>query len=195
MQPTARAVLDAFIAEARTIWSQPADMGERAARVLPLMRELVAHPTIRETVKGWPSTEGRGNLLLYTDPDHDFVINAVVRDPGRKGGVHDHADAWVLYGLVEGVETLERWRRVDDGSMPGFAKVELESATKGVAGHVDVVSPNDIHAELGGPDRSVAIIFRTVRLVGRVLQNGYDPVANTVVQRPGPNQIPFEIAA
>jgi hypothetical protein len=60
---------------------------------------------------------------------------------------------------------------------------------------VDVVSPNDIHAELGGPDRSVAIIFRSVRLVGRVLQNGYDPVTNKVVQRSGPRQVPFEIAA
>lgn len=195
METTARAVFDAFIAQAREVWSQPADMGERAARVLPLMQTLVSHPSIRAAVKDWPSTEGLGNLLLYTDPDYDFVVNAVVRDPGRKGSVHDHADAWVLYGLVEGVETLERWRRLDDGSVPGYARVELASASQGVAGHVDVVSPNDIHAELGGPDRSVAIIFRSVRLVGRVLQNGYDPVANTVTQRHGPNQVPFEIAA
>src|SRR5262249_44710235 len=31
----------------------------------------------------WPSTEGYKNLLLYVDPDHHFVINAVVRAPGR----------------------------------------------------------------------------------------------------------------
>jgi hypothetical protein len=41
----------------------------------------------------------------------------------------------------------------------------------------------------------VAIIFRSVRLVGRVLQNGYDPGTSKVIQRSGPNQMPFEIAA
>ena len=195
MGNSARAVFDDFIVEARKVWGPEAPMGERVSQILPLMQGLVGHPAIREAVKAWPSTEGLGNLLLYTDPDFDFVVNAVVRDPGRKGGVHDHADAWVLYGLVEGTETLERWRRLDDGSVPGYAKVELESASRGLPGHVDVVSPNDIHAELGGPDRSVAIIFRSVRLVGRVLQNGYDPVTNKVVQRSGPKQVPFEIAA
>ncbi len=195
MGHSARAVLEDFIAEARKVWGLQTPMSERVSQILPLMQGLVANPAIREAVKSWPSTEGVGNLLLYTDPDYDFVVNAVVRDPGRKGSVHDHADAWVLYGLVEGTETLERWRRLDDGSVPGYAKVELESASRGVAGHVDVVSPNDIHAELGGPDRSVAIIFRSVRFVGRVLQNGYDPATNTVIQRSGPKQVPFEIAA
>ena len=195
MGQCARAVFDDFIAEARKVWGLQTPMSERVSQILPLMQGLVANPAIREAVQSWPSTEGVGNLLLYTDPDYDFVVNAVVRDPGRKGSVHDHADAWVLYGLVEGTETLERWRRLDDGSVPGYARVELESASRGVAGHVDVVSPNDIHAELGGPDRSVAIIFRSVRLVGRVLQNGYDPATNTVIQRSGPKQVPFEIAA
>ena len=195
MGNAARAVFDDFIVEARKVWGPQAPMNERVAKILPLMQGLVAHPAIRDAVKSWPSTEGVGNLLLYTDPDFDFVVNAVVRDPGRKGGVHDHADAWVLYGLVEGAETLQRWRRLDDGSVPGYAQVELASASQGLPGHVYVVSPNDIHAELGGPERSVAIIFRSVRLVGRVLQNGYDPVTNTVIQRSGPNQMPFEIAA
>jgi hypothetical protein len=27
------------------------------------------------------------------------------------------------------------------------------------------------------------------------LQNGYDPATNTVIQRSGPKQVPFEIAA
>ena len=48
------------------------------------------------------------NLLLYVDPEHHFAINAVVRTPGRVGGVHDHADAWVLYGVLDGSESLER---------------------------------------------------------------------------------------
>jgi hypothetical protein len=72
--------------------------------------------------------------------------------------------------------------------------VKLTSASTGRAGHVDVVPPRDIHAEQGGSEKSVAIIFRSVRLVGRVLQNGYDPTTNTVVERSGPKQTPYEFA-
>src|SRR6516162_1419531 len=77
------------------------------------------------------STEGYKNLLLYVDPDHHFVINAVVRAPGRTGSVHDHADAWVLYGVLDGSESLERYERIDDGSRPGYAEVRLASVTTG----------------------------------------------------------------
>ncbi|MCH7884418.1 MAG: hypothetical protein IIC01_04130, partial [Planctomycetes bacterium] len=76
----------------------------------------------------------------------------VVRTPGRKGGIHDHAQAWVLYGLLDGTETLERYDRVDDGSKPGDAEVKLTSAPQGPPGQADLVPPYDIHSEKGGPD-------------------------------------------
>jgi predicted metal-dependent enzyme (double-stranded beta helix superfamily) len=144
----------------------------------------------------WPSTEGYKNLLLYVDPDHHFVINAVVRVPGRTGSVHDHADAWVLYGVLDGSESLERYERVDDGSRPGYAEVRLVSVTTGTQGKVDLVVPGAIHAEQGGPTRSVAIIVRSQRLgQGTVLQHTYDPKAKTVIERYGPTQVPYELVA
>jgi predicted metal-dependent enzyme (double-stranded beta helix superfamily) len=194
MQTTARTVFSAFVDDVRQVWSKPISVGDRIHLVKPLLEGLVRDPVIRDATKDWPSTDGVGNMLLYTDPEDEFVVNAVVRTPGRKGNVHDHADAWVLYGLVHGTETLERFERVDDGSRPGHAIVKLTSASTGRAGHVDVVPPRDIHAEQGGPEKSVAIIFRSVRLVGRVLQNGYDPATNTVVERSGPKQTPYEFA-
>ncbi len=50
------------------------------------------------------------NLLLYEDPDYGFVVNAVVRTPEREGRVHDHAHAWTVYGVLDGMERLERLR-------------------------------------------------------------------------------------
>jgi predicted metal-dependent enzyme (double-stranded beta helix superfamily) len=189
----AKARFDQFISRVRDIWAEEADMARRMDKVKPELEALISTPSVIAATKEWPSTEGRGNLLLYSDPDADFVVNAVVREPGRKGNVHDHADAWVLYGLVDGQEHLERYDRVDDGQTPGHAVVRLASVTEGRPGHVDVVAPNAIHAERGGADRSVAMIFRSVRLVGRVLQKGYDPIRNTVTERSGPNQIPFSL--
>jgi len=189
-------VLDKFIVDLRTIWAGDSENERRMAKAKPLLEQLVKDATLKAHSAGWPSTEGRKNLLLYVDPDHHFVINAVVRMPGRTGSVHDHADAWVLYGVLDGSESLERFERVDDGSRSGYAEVRLSSVTTGTQGKVDVVPPHSIHAEQGGPTRSVAIIVRSQRLgEGTILQRRYDAMAKTVVEQYGPTQIPFEVVA
>jgi predicted metal-dependent enzyme (double-stranded beta helix superfamily) len=189
-------VLDKFIVDLRTIWAGDSENERRMAKAKPLLEQLVKDATLKAHSAGWPSTEGRKNLLLYVDPDHHFVINAVVRMPGRTGSVHDHADAWVLYGVLDGSESLERFERVDDGSRSGYAEVRLSSVTTGTQGKVDLVPPHSIHAEQGGPTRSVAIIVRSQRLgEGTVLQRRYDAKAKIVVEQYGPTQIPFDVVA
>jgi hypothetical protein len=131
---------------------------------------------------------------LHEDPEHGFVVNAVVRVPGRTGSVHDHAHAWTAYGVCDGSEYLERYDRLDDASKPGHAEIKHTSTTIGKAGTVDLVPPFAIHAEQGGQGRSAAVIIRSERLVGRVLQHNYDPATNSVVERSGPEQIPYQLA-
>jgi predicted metal-dependent enzyme (double-stranded beta helix superfamily) len=186
--------IEQFIADLRAIWASEADNERRMTCAKPRLERLLNDPDLKAHSATWPSTEGYKNLLLYVDPDHHFVINAVVRVPGRTGNVHDHADAWVLYGVLDGSEKLERYERVDDGKRPGHAEVRLSSVTTGTQGKVDLVPPRAIHAEQGGPTRSVAIIVRSQRLgEGTVLQHTYDPATNTVVERYGPTQVPFEL--
>jgi predicted metal-dependent enzyme (double-stranded beta helix superfamily) len=187
-------VFEKFIGDLRAVWTAENDDQRRMERAKPLLERLVLDETLKAHSASWPSTEGRKNLLLYVDPDHAFVVNGVVRMPGRTGSVHDHADAWVLYGVLDGTESLERFERVDDGSRPGHAEVRLTSVTTGTQGKVDLVPPHAIHAEQGGPTRSVAIIVRSQRLgEGTVLQHMYDPKAKTVVERYGPTQIPYDL--
>ena len=182
-----------FIQGLRAAWVELPDMEARMKRGQQLLEELVKDQNLREASKTWPSTEGRKNLLFYEDPDYGFAINGVVRVPGRKGSIHDHAHSWTAYGLLEGTESLERYRRVDDGSKEGFAKLELESVTEGKAGKVDLVPPFDAHAEQGGPTRSVAVILRSERVSGKVPQGSYSMENNTVCRIDGPTNIPYEI--
>jgi predicted metal-dependent enzyme (double-stranded beta helix superfamily) len=187
-------VFEKFIADLRAIWAAQGDDQRRMEAAKPLLERLVLDPALKAHSASWPSTEGRKNLLLYVDPDHHFVINGVVRMPGRTGSVHDHADAWVLYGVLDGSESLERFDRVDDGSRSGHAEVKLASVTTGTQGKVDLVPPHAIHAEQGGPTRSVAIIVRSQRLgEGTILQRTYDRKANTVIEQYGPTQIPYDL--
>lgn len=182
-----------FIQELRTTWSELPDTEARMRKSTILLEELVKNPSLKHVSKSWPSTEGRKNLLFYEDPDYHFAINGVVRVAGRKGSIHDHAHAWTAYGILDGTETLERFRRVDDRSKDGYAKLELESVTEGEAGKVDLVPPFDIHAEQGGPARSVAIILRSERVAGKTTQGSYDLEKMTIRQIDGPIQVPYEI--
>src|SRR5687767_9352037 len=182
-----------FIQELRAAWSELPDMQARMEKGASLLEELVKDPSLRNAAKFWPSTEGRKNLLFYEDPDFNFAINGVVRKPGRKGSIHDHAHAWTAYGILDGTERLERFRRADDRSKEGYAKLELASVTEGAPGKVDLVPPFDVHAEQGGPTRSVAVILRSERVAGKVLQGSYSMENNTVRRIDGPTNIPYEI--
>jgi predicted metal-dependent enzyme (double-stranded beta helix superfamily) len=182
-----------FIQELRAAWLELPDTEARMKKGARLLEELVKDPSLRDASKSWPSTEGRKNLLFHEDPDYGFAINGVVRAPGRKGSIHDHAHAWTAYGILDGTESLERFRRVDDRTKEGHAKLELESVTEGKAGKVDLVPPFDIHAEQGGPARSVAIILRSERVAGKTTQGSYDFERQTIRQIDGPIQVPYDI--
>ena len=189
-------VFENFVADLRAIWVAENDNQRRMERAKPLLERLVMDQGLKAHSALWPSTEGYKNLLLYVDPQYHFAINAVVRAPGRSGSVHDHADAWVLYGVLDGSESLERYERIDDGMRDGHAELRLVSVTTGTQGKVDLVPPHAIHAEQGGPTRSVAVIVRSQRLgEGTILQRAYDPATQTVVERFGPTQVPYPLVA
>lgn len=171
------------------------DVPAAMAEARRLLEAFVMDDSVLAHSKAWPSTEGHKNLLLYEDPDYGFVINAVVRTEDKRRGIHDHAHAWTAYGVLDGVEDLDRYRRVDDGSKAGYAEVERESTTRGRRGTVDLVPPFGIHSENGGKDRSVAVIVRSERLVGKVEQGRYRPDTNAYYTGTGPDQVPYPLDA
>lgn len=185
-------VFQTFIDRLRDLWARESDTQRRMEGALPFLRALVADSEMQDRAVHWPSTEGRKNLLFYVDPDFGFAVNGVVRIPGRTGSVHDHASAWVAYGVLTGTESLERYHRMDDGSSPDYAEVKLTSISRGTSGKVDLVPPWDIHAEQGGPTRSTAVILRS-ELLGEIHQNVFDLKTHRVSSGPGPTQIPFAL--
>ncbi len=186
-------VFQKFIDDVRAVWAREKSTEVRMKQTTELLRGLVSNDTMLAHCKDWPSTEGHKNLLLYEDPDYGFVVNAVVRTPGRFGSVHDHAHCWTAYGVLDGTEKLERFERLDDGTKDGFADVRMTGVTEGKHGSVDLVAPYDIHAEQGGPTRSVAVIVRSERVAGKVLQGRYLPNEKKTYQGEGPTQVPYEL--
>ena len=185
-------VFQKLIDELRNIWAQETDTQTRMEKAMPHLSELLKDEDLQKRSETWPSTEGRKNLLFYVDPDYGFAINGVVRIPGRRGSVHDHASAWVVYGVLTGTESLERYDRADDGTSTDRADVRLTSVTEGSIGKVDIVAPWAIHAEQGGPTRSTAVILRSERM-GDITQNQFDLETSAIRPGPGPTQIPFNL--
>ncbi len=185
---------DKFIQELRAAWVVLPDTEARMRKARDLLEVLVQDESMRRTCKSWPDTDGgRRNLLFYEDPDYGFAINGVVHGANRKGSIHDHAHSWTAYGLLEGTETLERYRRVDDGSKEGYAKLEIETITQGTPGKVDLVPPFDIHAEQGGPAKSYGLILRSERVAGKVPQGNYDFETGAYRRVEGPTNVAYEI--
>jgi predicted metal-dependent enzyme (double-stranded beta helix superfamily) len=186
-----------FIDDLRAAFADAAGDTEQAmTRAREILEALTSDDSIHAHSKDWPSTEGHKNLLLHEDPDYKFVVNAVVRTAGRQGGIHDHAQTWTAYGVLDGEEKLERYKRLDDGTKEGYCDIELESVSVGRRGVVDLVPPYDIHSEKGGPQRSVAVIVRSERVAESGLQGRYNrPDIHDYTQGTGPTQVPFEINA
>jgi predicted metal-dependent enzyme (double-stranded beta helix superfamily) len=184
---------ESLIQKLRHAWASVDDIETRMRHAEIALKDALSDPAIVAHSKQWPWTPGQ-NLLLYEDLDHPFVINATVRKPGSKGQVHDHGHSWTLYGLVDGTERIERYARKDDGKRAGFAELMLVAGRDMGPGGVDFVPPYEVHAERGGADRSVAIIVRSERMVGRFKQHMFDVDNKTVTEAWGPEQVPFELA-
>ena len=187
-------VFEKFIQDLRAAWAALPDVESRMKKGRDLLAELVKDDSMRKACLSWPDTDGgRRNLLFYEDPDYGFALNGVVHGANRKGSIHDHAQSWTAYGVIEGKETLERFRRVDDGSKEGYAKLAVESVTEGYPGKVDLVPPFDIHAEQGGPTKSYGMILRSERVAGKVLQGNYNFETGAYRRVEGPANVPYEI--
>lgn len=185
-----------FIAAARKLHGEEADVAKRWEKMIPLLGELLADRSVKAQSSEWPDcsqgSERAENLLFYEDPDHKFVINGLIKAPHTRTQIHDHAHNWTLYGVLDGTETIERYERIDDGSKPGYAEVRKTMNVKVGAGKIDLVAPYAIHAEESGEERTVAIIVRAEK-AGGFLQGRYDPATNKYWQGYGPKQIPYEL--
>ena len=192
MTVTTVETLDQFIEDARALHSQglaPADLWRAMAEPLG---PLLADETLKDMSADWPVSDHE-NLLFYQDPDYGFVVNGLIKAPGQKTRIHDHAHIWTLYGVLVGHETIYNYDRIDDGSREDYAEIKLRDEIAVTSGDYDLVAPYAVHAEISGPNRSVAIIIRSEKS-GGFLQGRYEPDTNRYWQGLGVTQIPYPLA-
>ena len=196
---SAARVLDRIVGAVRGIYGDGSDEPSRWGRVGEVLQSALADPELRAAAGDWPPSHDRTNrrytnLLFYEDPDFGFVVNGLVKDETGRTPIHDHGHAWVAYGLLEGTETILRYRgpvgsEFADGENPAF---EPDGRFTLAAGQVDLVPPWTFHAEQAETERTVAVMVRSAR-VGRFAHRRFDPDTGRVYDHPGPRQIPYEL--
>jgi predicted metal-dependent enzyme (double-stranded beta helix superfamily) len=199
-QPKTQNAMDRFVQKTRDLFAEEADLEKRWHELTPILAELLADPEVQEASKRWPDCtvkDGRAeNLLFYEDPDYGFAINGLIKGGSRQAGertrVHDHGHIYTLYGVLDGRERIERYRRTDDGSKPDYRPIERTEDTMVGPGEIDLVKPYEVHAEVTAGERTVAVIIRSQK-AGEFNQGRYNTETGAYFESVGPYQTPAEM--
>jgi 3-mercaptopropionate dioxygenase len=91
-------------------------------------------------------TEPAARLLAKAD-DNAWSVVCVTFPPGATTPVHDHL-IWGLVAVYDGIEEETVYKRLDDGSKPGYAKLEKVGVQRNTRGAISLVIPpgQEIHS-------------------------------------------------
>ena len=186
--------VETFVDKMRAVClSTSRDDTERWDKCRELLKELLKDPALQAHAENWPvgGFDGKkvDNLLFYEDPDHHFVINGLIKNPGGRAMIHDHGQAWTVYGLLRGAERIVRY--VEAKKSDGEAFYEEDFAEHCGPGDVDIVPPWEIHSEYAGDEKTVAVIVRSQKSGTFEQYRYYDDGGK--VKFSGPNQVPFDL--
>ncbi len=149
--------LQSFIRDMDAITRGENSSATIVAAAKPLLAKLVQCPDcVEPKFKKRPANE-YGRYMLHRGTR--FNVTAIVWGPGDNAKAHNH-DTWGLVGVVENEMQETRFRRLDDGSKPGYAKLEVKAVQKNSAGSVSCLVPpeDDIHEMNNVSDRNTVEI-------------------------------------
>jgi len=180
--PEIRALID----ETERVVSSTADPTARVEALKPAFARLLS-------TEGWlpdrlaqPDEKSRmgdgiGQYALYRAEDGSLCLFSLVVPPGASTPVHDHL-AWGLVGVYRGEQDETVYRRLDDGSDPAQAQLEVSKR--------QALRPGDLYALLPPTDdiHYVKTISESVSISIHLLANDtacvwrhrYDPGSGAV---------------
>jgi predicted metal-dependent enzyme (double-stranded beta helix superfamily) len=174
-------VLRRFVEDFRNIVAR--DAGTEA--LLPDLRlateRLILDPTwigeaFRRPVPGTTAT-----WAVYRSQDPDLCIFTMVVPPMGMTKVHNHlTSGWV--GLVQGAQVERKFLRRDDGSRPGYARLELVSEAPIRLGELTPLEHphHDIHQVLTASAEASVSLHVLCNDLGTVERQSFDPDRDAV---------------
>ena len=171
--------LSDYVTDLRAITRETQDDEAIVERVRPLAKRLVLN-------KDWvdpryytcDEEQGFGVHLLHEEPDHTLAVFVLAWLPDRGTPAHDHR-TWAVVAGIDGNEKNTFWKRIDDGSRPGYA--ELKWNGERVYGPGDAVSflPREIHTVWNDTDAVTLSLHTYGKHINFTGRSQFDPVQRT----------------
>src|SRR3954447_16025879 len=140
-----------LIEEARRQMTRPVDAAERIEALKPAFSRLLASDSwlpeaLARPDEGSRMGDGIGQYALYRAEDGSLCLFSLVIPAGAQTPVHDHL-AWGLVGIYRGRQDETVYRRLDDGSDPARAQLEIAKRQQLGRGEFYALLPpaDDIH--------------------------------------------------
>jgi hypothetical protein len=169
--------LNRHIAEVRSTWGDGND-SQLPFKVKALLEKLLTSTSPQEP---WIAKLIREGLLateLHRDQERGFILMGHVHEKGHGNSPHDHGPGWVLYGVYHGAVEITAYQRMDDGKVPGQARLEKKGIHRLTPGRALPYLPGEIHSTLA-VEHSVVLRFLSYDL-NQVNRNFYDLAMGTV---------------
>ena len=152
---------------------------ETLYRLKPLVEKLITTPNA-VPVEAFVSRKDKfANNLLYRPEDRVFSIMGGNWLPGQTTPIHDHL-TWAIVGVCQGEERESIYRRIDDGSDPKKARLELVRERINKKGQVTVLGKNGIH-RIDNVSLAASLSVHMYGLdIGTLERHSYDPITGEI---------------
>ena len=156
-------------------------------RVKPIAVNLAEETTwVRPEFYEVDEMQGIGINILNQEDNDTNLVEVISWLPGVGVAPHDH-QTWGGVVGIDGTEMNIEWRRLDDGSEPGYAELKKYRETKVSKGDVLTFMPNDIHSVRNDSDRPSLSLHIYGRVLANLERSEFDPINKH--QRPCPQRV------
>ncbi len=167
--------LDRYVEDLRRITRETDNEDEIISRVGPLAQRLAIEKNwLQQKHYETDAEQGFGAYLLHEEPDHALAVFVVNWLPDRGAPPHDHG-TWAVVAGVEGIEHNIRYRRLDDGSRPGYAELEVKHDFNADAGELICMKTGGIHSVRNETDRVTLSLHTYGKHVNYTNRSQFDP--------------------
>lgn len=182
IQAERKAAVATAIAQMKALVGQPGFSRAQLVQVRTLVEGLAARREFwAEDQFPSPGAEERqARYLIHEDADKSYALYLNIMKRGKRTPIHNHT-TWACIAAVDGVEHNYVYKRLDDGSRPGYAEVVDDGVVVVRPGGQGIaLMPDDIHSvQIEDSDQ-----IRHLHMYGRALETlservAYDPPNRT----------------